>query len=254
MKKVIADATNHGSPLTMSFSDRLRIAWWLLLVTAVTWFIAQRHPDLVPGRAAPADIVVFLVWVALLLVPLFQELEFFGLKFRQEIQSAKEEVKGEIASVRSELRNAVDILAVFSPQITFPVPLPDSQLPDVENRVKAAVEEALASHGLRRPPADTDLQVPKDAMLLFATRFNVERELRRIARQRDLDIGLRRVAGMQLSRALVQAGVIEPSLDRAIREVYAVSSAGVHAEDVTPAQAAFVRDVASELVGTLKAI
>jgi hypothetical protein len=57
-----------------------------------------------------------------------------------------------------------------------------------------------------------------------------------------------------LSRALVQAGVIDPPLDHAIREVYSVSSAGVHAGDITANQVGFVREVGPQLIGALRAI
>lgn len=99
-----------------------------------------------------------------------------------------------------------------------------------------------------------DLEVADDISFLFATRYGIERELRRLARERQLEVGGRRVGGMQLSRALVQAGVIDPPLDNAIRDVYSVSSAGVHAEDVTAKQVGFVREVAPQLIGALRAI
>lgn len=239
----------------MKLPNWFKIGWWLALSGVVTAYLIGRYTDLAAGRAMAADIVVFVVWVALLLAPIFQEIEFFGLRFKQEVQKLKEELRSEIHSVRAELRNAVDVRTTFSPQITIPVPPPDSQLPDLEERVKSAVAEALAAHGAGHPTARTaEVAVTDDVAFLFATRYGIERELRRLARERQLDLSLRRVGGMQLSRALAEAGVIGPALDRAIRDVYAVSSAAIHAEDVTHAQIAFVRDVGPQLVGALRAI
>ncbi len=239
----------------MKLPNWFKVAWWLALSATVTAYLVARYPDLVTGHAVPADIVAFLVWMALLLVPIFQEVEFFGLKFRQQIEKAKEELKSEIHSVRAELRNAVDVRTTFSPQITIPAPPPDSQLRDLEHRVKRAVGEALSAHGVRPPsPTPADLAVSDDIAFLFATRHGLERELRRLAQERQLDVGLRRVGGVQLSRVLAQAGVIGEALDLAIREVYAVSSAGVHAEDVSEAQVAFVRDVGPQLIAALRAL
>jgi hypothetical protein len=239
----------------MQLPNWFKVVWWVGLSGVVSAYLIARYPDLVTGRAALADIIVFLVWVALLVVPIFQEVELFGLRFKQEIHTLKEELKTEIHSVRAELRNAVDVRTTFSPQITIPAAPPDSQLPDLETRVKAAVAEALAAHGVRQPvPVPADLAVADDISFLFAARYGIERELRRLARERQLEVGVRHVGGMQLSRTLVQAGVIDPPLDHAIREVYAVSSAGVHAEDVTDAQVGFVRDVSPQLIGALRAI
>ncbi|HEY1307274.1 MAG TPA: DUF4136 domain-containing protein [Vicinamibacterales bacterium] len=202
----------------------------------------------------PADVVVFLIWVALLLVPIFQEIEFFGLKFRQEVQKLKEELKTDIATVRTELRNAVDVRTTFSPQIMFPAPPPDSQLPNLEARIKTALSEGLAAYGIQQTPKTADLGVDDDAQFLFSVRHAIERELRRLAQERQLDLPTRRIAGMQLTRALTQAGVLEPNIEHAIREVYSVASPAIHAEPVTPAQVGFVRDVGPSLVGALRAI
>ena len=232
-----------------------KVAWWALLSTTITIFLFGRHQDLVAGRAVPADVVVFLVWVALLLVPVFQEVELFGLKFRQEVEQLKEEIKSEIHLVRSELRNAIDIKTTFSPQITIPQPPPDWQLPQMEERIKAAVSAALAFNGIHQPAvAAADLAIDDDVQFLFSVRYSIERELRRIATERHLDVGTRRVAGTQLVRALFQAEVIEPSLANAIREVYAVASPAIHAEQVTRAQVSFVRDVGPTLVAALRAL
>ena len=239
----------------MKFANWFKVLWWLLLSGVLTAYLVERYSELVAGRAVPADVFVFLIWVAVLLVPIFQEVEFFGFRFRHEIQRAKEELRSEIHSVRAELRNAVDVRTTFSPQITLPPPPPDSQLPDLEARVKEAVRDVLMAQGIRGPaPAPADLRVPDDVTFLFDTRFGIERELRRLARERRLDINMQRVAGIQLLRALVQAGVLEVSLERGIRNVYSICSAAIHGEDVTPTQVSFVKDVGPQLIGALRAI
>jgi hypothetical protein len=239
----------------MRLPNWLKIVWWLALAVAVTSYLWTRYPDLFAGRAVAADVVVFLVWIALLLAPIFQEVELFGVRMKQTVEQMKQELKSEIHSVRTELRNAVDVRTVFSPQIFAPAPPPDSQLPGLEARIRTAVTEVLAAHGIRQPtPVPTDLAVDNNVALLFAARYGIEKELRRLARERELDLPLKRAGAMQISRALTQTGVIEPQLDHAIREVYAVSSAAVHAEDVSDAQVSFVREVGPELIGALRAI
>ena len=238
----------------MKLPNSFKIIWWLALSGTITGFLWGRYPELSAGRAVPADVVVFLIWVALLLVPVFQEIEFFGLKFRQEVQKLKEELKTEIASVRTELRNAVDVRTTFSPQIMFPAPPADAQLPGLESRIKTALTEALAGYGIKQIPQAADLNVDDDVQFLFSVRHAIERELRRLVQQRALDLPTRRIAGMQLARALTHAGVLEPSLEHAIREVYSVASPAIHAEPVTPAQVSFVRDVGPSLVSALRAI
>lgn len=239
----------------MKLSNWIKVLWWAVLSGVLTIYLTARYPNLVAGRWVPADVIVFLVWIALLVVPIFPEVELFGLEFKQEVQRLKEELKTEIHSVRAEFRNVGDVRSIFNPQITIPAPPPDSQLPGLQTRVMASVAEALAARGVRQPVnVPADLAVPDDIASLFATRYGIERELRRLARERQIDVGGRHAGGMLLSRALVHAGVIDPALNHAIREVYSASSAGVQAEGVTAAQVAFVREVGPQLIGALRAL
>jgi hypothetical protein len=239
----------------MKLPNWFKIMWWMVVTGLVTSYLVARFPDLRAGKAVPADVVVILIWFGLLLAPIFQEVEFLGFAFKQEMQKLRDDVRSHIQSVRTELRNAVDIRTTFSPQISVPAPPPDSQLPGLEALVKSAVAEALEAHGVRRlQPLPTDFQVSDDVAFLFGVRYAIERELRRLARERQIEVPPRRMGGIQLSRALSEAEVIEPGLTNAIREVYSVSSAAIHAEDVSQAKVSFVREVGPQLVGALRVI
>jgi alkyl hydroperoxide reductase subunit AhpC len=65
----------------MKLPNWFRILWWFLLTAGLTWVLYRRYPDLVAGHAAAVDVFVFAVWVALILVPLFHEVSFSGVKF-----------------------------------------------------------------------------------------------------------------------------------------------------------------------------
>lgn len=239
----------------MKLPNWLKIVWWVFLTGLLTAYLYKRYPQLAIGQAVPADIVVFVIWVALLLAPLFSEVSLLGITLKQQVDELKTFVFSQINDVRAEVRSAVDVRATFSPQFNIPAPAADSQLPEIERRIKVAVSDALASHGLQAPPAPAQVAVPQDVSFLFATRYNLEKELRRIGEARQFNGESRRPApAIHLARALVQAELLEPRLSHAIREVYSVCSPAIHGEPVTEAQMAFVRDVGPELIGALRAI
>lgn len=229
----------------------LRLAWGGLLVVVLSTFLLSRHPELRAGHATPADIVVFLVWMALLLSPLFTEVSILGVSVKREIQELRNEVRQEVASIKT----AIDVRNTFAPQIFLPAPPPDSQLPMIEEQVRNAVQQALAAQGgVARPQEEAP--VLGDAVgLLFHTRYNMERELRRIAKGRDLvRDSLRPYPPMQIARLLEQADLLDSRLVSAIRDVYAITSRGIHAEEVSAAQVNFVREVAPGLLAALRAL
>jgi hypothetical protein len=243
----------------MQFPNWFKIAWWVLLTGLLTAFLLTRYPALVAGRAAGADIVVFLVWVALLLAPLFNEISLLGITFKQELDELRGFVSAQVNEIRSEIKNAIDIRATINPSFYLGAPPPDAQLPKLEAQIKAAVSDALAAHGMHPGQAAAPLAAPDDAIFLFSVRYNIERELRRIAEGRQLDFSTGAVARRkptiaQLARLLSEAEVVEPPLASAIREVYVVCSPAIHGEPISEAQVAFVKDVASQLIAALRSI
>ena len=238
----------------MKLPNWFRISWWALLTAASGVVLYERYSELFSTRVTTIDVLLFVFWIGLVLAPLFQEISLPGIKLKQEIESLKSAVTAQIGEIRSELKNAIDVRTIFNPQITFPAPVPDARLPELETTIKAAVSEALAARGSREQPAGVSTSAPDDVNFLFATRYNIEKELRRVAQRREL-LGNRRFANaLTVTRTLKESGLIEPRLEHAIREVYAVCSPAIHGEPVTSAQIKFVRDVGPELIRALRAI
>jgi hypothetical protein len=240
----------------MKIPYQLKAIWWFILVGVLTIFLSARLPDLLSGKAAAADVAVFGVWMALLLAPLFTEVSLLGITLKNEIGKLKDEIGNQLADVRTELKNAIDIRTSISPTIHFPSPAADALIPAVEEQVKAAVAAAFAERGLRFEPKEKDLSVSDDTMFLFKTRYHIERELRRIATGRDLMLSNQRryQPAHVLASALVDWGLLSARLGNAVREVYAVCSAAIHGENISEKQVAFVRDVGGELVSALHSI
>ncbi|NMY24773.1 hypothetical protein HBO19_02140 [Pseudomonas sp. WS 5021] len=243
----------------MKLPNWFKVLWWILLTAALTYFLYNRYPDLTKGHASHADIVVFIIWIALLLAPLFNEVSLFGLKLKHEIDELKGFVSAQILEIRSDVRNAVDVRTTFSPHFNLPLPAADAQLPDLEVRIKSALNDALAAHGVPLPPPPAPITAPDDTAFLFAARYNIELEMRRIAEELQIDTSdtsrqRKIISVQQLARYLSESNLIEPRLVSAIREVYSICSYAIHGEPVSEAQLAFVHELAPELVATLKAI
>ena len=159
-----------------------------------------------------------------------------------------------INNLQNEIRT--NIRTEISPQFTFPSPPPDSQLPDLEKRIESVIRDVIKQHGIREASLDfKELIVTNDVQYLFATRYNIERELHRI---RDSRIGQQAIrVHVPISRmilTLVETEIIELQLGNIIKEVYAVCSPAVHGYPVSEPQINFVKDVAPKLISTLRSI
>jgi hypothetical protein len=238
----------------MKLPNWFRVVYWVLFTGGLSTFLWLRVSDLLAGRATLFDIVAFLVWVGLLLAPLFGEIELWGLKLTQEIASVKEHVDVQVQSLRADIRNSVEVRSQFNPQITLMAPPTDAQLPMIEKQIKAAVETVLKSSHIEQK-AELPPPVPEDNLLFFQARYSIERELRRIwSAHFPPDPQNPPLPPLLLILTLAEAPYLTQDLANAIREVYRVCSPALHGQQVTEAQRRFVQDVTPDLLRALRAI
>ena len=126
----------------------------------------------------------------------------------------------------------------------------------MEELLRRILDETIQSQALRGQPLTTEeIKVPEDVSFLFSIRYEIEKELRRIWHERfGLQENRRPVSVNQPMQSLLNAELMNPTLARVVREVYSVCSPAIHGEDVSDSQVKFVRDIAPELLASLKAI
>lgn len=237
----------------MKFPNWAKIIWWIALIIGLTFFLKERLPDLLSGQAKAADVVVFGVWMALLMTPLFDEVTLLGVTLKKQIEKLKEEVTNQIADIRTDIRSVTDVRTNVSHTFNIPsLPL-DSELPKIKEEITAAVAAAFAEHG--RNASTAELQAPESAIYLFQIRFLIEAELNRIARKNSERIGIKRSPTISLlARNLMEIGAIEERLVNAVKEVNSICTPAIHGDLVSDAQVKLVRDVAPGLISALRSI
>lgn len=240
----------------MRFSNTFRIVWWFILVGPLTAVLAYRITAFAEGQATAVDLGLVLIWALLFVAPIYVEVSVAGVSLKQQIETVREEVKADVASVRNEMRTIVGISTQVSPQFTLTAPPPNSDLPALEQRIKAAMAEVLAAHGLQSPatPKAESIHPPSDVAFLFGVRYEIDRQLSRIAEEQALDIPVHKRFGPNLAGELARYGIIDKRLVGAIRDVYRVCSPAIHGQDPSPEQVAFVRDVAPNVLAALRLV
>ncbi len=239
----------------MKLPTWFKIIWWLLITGSTAWLFYSRLPAISEGRSAPVDIFVFLILVALLLVPIFQEVSFFGLKFKQAIDDLQKNILTQLAVFKADIQTTIS--STSNVNVTFPQSAPsDDQLPDLEQHIRKAISEALQEEGISalQPSPPAAFQVDDDTVFLFKTRHNIEKKIRRIASS-FTDLPERRAVPInQLSNVLVRQELLNPKIAHAIREIYTVCSPAIHGEPVTEAQVSFVREISAQVLDALNEI
>lgn len=93
----------------MKLPNWFKILWWITLLVIVTVFLYNRYSDLITGDATTADIFIFLIWVALCLLPLFEELSFFGITLKKEVEKLKSDISTQIDTLKADIKNTINL-------------------------------------------------------------------------------------------------------------------------------------------------
>ncbi|WP_024333391.1 hypothetical protein [Desulfotignum balticum] len=239
----------------MKLSNWFKIPWWILITGFTGYIFYSRWGYISEGKSAPVDIFIFLVLVALLLAPIFQEVSLFGLKFKQEVDKLKEHVSTQLAIFKADIQTVISNSVNTSVTVSSGTPPTDDQLPKIEEKIRETLREYLGETQL--PPIKESvsdlLTIDKKTQFLFQTRYLIEKNLREITAALGIQEEYRRpIPISKLTSILINHELLNPKIAHAIREVYSVCSPAIHGEEYTDAQFEFVRDIGPEIIRSLE--
>jgi len=235
----------------MKLNNKFKVIWWVIILALITFFIVKRYSMVSSGSVTSIDIVIFLVWILLLLVPLFEEVSIYGLRFRKEIESLKKEMNEQILNLKNDIQNRIDIRNQFNQRISIDRSPPENELPHIQKRYNNILKKTLKDHDFKpRSVASWDSSVPPDVKFLFSVRYEIDSELRRISRNRYGDRSP--LTTKEIITSLANSQVIYPVIAGMIQELYTVCSPALHGVDVSENQANFIKEIAPKLIAYLK--
>lgn len=207
----------------------------------------KRYEAITTGQFVPADVFVFLIFVALMLVPIFSEIEFFGLKLKREIEELKTDIKIKFGDIKNEIRNTQTqtLNQTIQAYGQYGPPPPDSKLPELEEEIDRIVKTKLQEHGIIIDQSLVSrIEVPEDNLTLFKVRYNIETQLRRIWENRfdekALDQRVRHQPIMRIIQDLTKYEIIDNNFYGILREILSICNYAIHGEEVTDKQVNFV--------------
>lgn len=215
--------------------------WWLVLVILLICFLFPRIGYIQNGNAQPFDIFLFLVLISLLLIPLFQEVELFGIKLKKELEDIKENINVRFNSLSAEIKNTISV----SPTINFPLPTDEGI-----NEFKQKYRDSITTTGA---DIETAIDVPNDNIYLFKIRYAIENQLRRIIQKNKS--GYEPIHAYNLSillSDLFSYQIISGEEASALRDIIAICNFGIHDKPITTTQVNFVKEIGEKFINKLK--
>jgi len=234
----------------------LKSFWWLILVFSLLFILSKRLDNIFEGVAQPFDISLFLILFALLLIPLFQEIEIFGIKFKKEIEELRKELTNNLMSLRNDINNKIDLQNQSNQNFYInPQNIPaDSELSSLKDSFNKAIEEIRQEKNIDiSSESEVQSSITKDTQYLFSVRYSIEDELKNIIKRLNMDSDNFMFFSLKIMLEIIQAYIsLDGEILDMLKKVYAICSLAVHAKGVTQAQINFVKDVSPRLISYLK--
>jgi hypothetical protein len=241
----------------MKLPNWLKVIWWAILILITVWFLYSRMSQIIEGKSTPFDIFVFLIFVALMLVPIFSEVELFGIKLKQELEELKKVISIKFGDLKNDIRNS-QAQTIHNTIQGFGPPPPDEKLPELEREIERIVKSKLAEHGVKVSMENDQLDVPKDNLEMFKVRYNIESELRRIWEKRFQDKSdferTRHQPVTKIINDLTKFEIINGNFYGILREILSICNYAIHGEALTDKQITFVENNAVEVIDYLRQI
>lgn len=236
-------------------SNNFKVVWWAILVIALGGYLYLRQDQLIVGNPTYFDVVVFLLWMAVCLAPIFKDMKLFGLELKQDIEQLKKDISYQLAIMKVELQSSIDVSSSNTSHVHInsgaPIPANDAEIPDI----KQQIAETLRDFGIGVGRSDQpellfahDIQ--KESIDLFKVRLSFERLIKEYSRLNGID--LRRYPIHRVLRELQKNEKISPNVINGVLEVMAICNYAVHGETVSENQNDFVLESAPGLYAALK--
>jgi hypothetical protein len=238
----------------MKVPNVFKIIWWIILLiiaSSVLWF---RYKAITNGTYVSADVFIFLIWTILMMLPIVNEVNFFGIGIKKEVDELKNEVNNKIGDLKNEIRNTIDFKTNINPNI-YLTPPTDAQIPKLlEELIELRKEKPSNSKEIE----NDEIDVNEDNVYLFKVRFKIENELKRIYRQCCIDKIFENKIGIEpttmILRRLSEVGMIDMKIEKIIREILGVCNYGIHNMDISLKQLEFAKEAFPETIKYLKDI
>ncbi len=237
------------------FCGKFKQIWWVVLLVILGVTLTTRVV-LSSGQTSDFDLGLLAMIAAVAVIPFFSEFSFLGLTFKRELDLAKKEIKQDIReqnlSLRAELlsvSNTTNVLSVTSPHY----PVPESVLQQA--RENAASLPGVSQQDLSTTSLDIN-QVPRYALIAFASYYRIKSELERIWKDSYSDFSQKPVVPNLYSilKDLKQRQIISDGIALTVEDVLSITNPIIYGAIPPPQYTESLEALASFIISVLQSI
>lgn len=193
-----------------------------------------------------AQNLIFILWLILLLFPLFSEMEFFGVKLKREIEKSTSEVKESIHDLQIQImQTQIANTNNQSVRIENYGPLASAeQLKEILKTYSDTPHASSTSQKIEEPV------VPPEAEYLIKVRLSLETSMRRLCEK--LGFAMQRDTASNMASYLRRSDVLQDSSYEIVKQIINIVNRGIHGEIVSTQYIEFVRQTYPNIMQELE--
>ena len=225
--------------------------WYIFLLTISTAYLVSNKFAIEKLDDASMLSAVFIIWVILLALPLFSELEFLGVKVKKEVKKAVEKSNEEVKASLNNLQQLVSQIQIsnsVAPQFT----INGGSLPS-EGKIDKLTEELhLYNEQNKNKQAEQQdkVNIPTQNLELFKMRYGIEAKL-----NDAMDLigynGKNHISLVQSAYYLSRQGVLDLKCTDLLIQVVRIANRGVHGEIVDQKYLDFASEAYPKIIDAL---
>lgn len=237
--------------LSLLIKKVIEKSWYIVLLTISTGYLLRNGFAIEKLDDASLISTVFIIWVILLVLPLFSELEFLGVKVKKEVKKAVEKSNEEVKASINNLQQLVSQIQVsnsVAPQFT----INGGSLPS-EERIDNLIKEIHllnAQNTNKQTEKQDKVNIPTQNIELFKMRYGIEVKL-----NDALDLigynGKNHISLIQSANYLSQQGVLDPTSTDLLIQVVRIANRGVHGEIIGQKYLDFASEAYPKIIDAL---
>lgn len=228
--------------------------YWISLLAFFTLVLVLRYFGYLTELRKEFFYLVFGLWICLLILPLFGEIEFLGIKLKKEIEELKKDVKDEIRSIKFDIRtsNKQQVFLGYGP-------LPsDKKMIELEKELKdlrQKYETPGSEEGIIKPnELKGRFDVSDSTLQLFRIRYILEELITKIWNnyRDDLESENGRITNpTKMLADLIEYGIIDSDVSEITRSILSICNSAIHGKMTTKRQRDFVLENSKVIYDTL---
>ena len=221
--------------------------WYIVLLLVSSMYVWSYRNDIYKLTEFNTTNLIFIIWIILLMLPLFSEMEFLGVKIKKEVKKETEEIRELINKIQLQVNQLQ-----LSNSIANNINLGNVTLPskDKLEELLRKVTELQNSYPNTNIKNDDLIYKGEDSNLyLFRVRLSIETFLREMCEKIGYTDRMTIVKMMQILNHLEIIDAITCDL---ITQVNRISNRGVHGEIVSKEYLDFVKKTYPEIARRLQ--